>query len=287
MKVFSIIAAILITATSMATTPDQARELYEKRGEDITNAKAAADIYKSLASDGTRNKFFRAEMYRKQAQALYFFGNQQTSKDKKKEIHEKGYLVADEAIKILSKEGTAFGSTPVEADKKTDLALAHYFSAINMGKWAEARGVLASLGQWDEMKAHLDAVVKNDKTVENWGAHRTFGRAYLKLPFTHGGSSRKSMRYLQEAFEETFNDTFETSTNTTTTAYLLDTLAKRDETDQFCEVFFPFMDLTEASDEDLQELNPKLVPEAKKDLRDFLDGEGYEEDVLEYADVNC
>ena len=193
-------------------------------------------------------------------------------------------------MKVLTNSNDIFNDTPYTntPEAKTALALAHYTSAINMGKWAEARGVLASLGQWGNMKNHLEAVVKNDETVEDYGAYRTFGRAWLKLPFTHGGSKKKSYRDLKYAYDKTFNQDYATSANSTTTLYYLDTLvAKKERGDEFCDAYFGMDDLQYLSDEELKEINPEKVPEFKSDIQNFLNGTEFEEDVHDWADANC
>ena len=284
----SFVTAVMLTfAVSVAAnTVEEARGLYAQRGANKDNALKASEIYKSLA-DGTTDKLQIAEYKTLQAQALYFYAGRTGSDSKEEKFHKIGFEAADVAVVLLSKEGTKFGATAKNSDLKTALATAHYFSAINMGKWAEARGILASLGQWGNMKKHLEAVVANDKTVESYGAHRTFGRAYMKLPFTHGGSKKKSEKYLKEAYEATFSEDFGTAENTTTTAYYLDILVARNKADTFCDVYYGMDELTQFSDEELEELNPGMVPEAKTDIKKFLSGDDYEEDVLDYAAEKC
>ncbi len=285
MKAIIALASAVLTLNSFSNTFEEAQALYTKRGEDFSNAKRAADIYQKLSHQAEQD-FQKANLKTKQAQALYFYAGRLSS-DKEKEIfHKQAFQVADEAIQALT-GGDQFSDTPRNSAHKTELAQAHYFSAINMGRWAEARGVLASLGQWSNMKKHLEAVIKNDETVEDYGAHRTLGRAYMKLPFTHGGSNKKSEKYLRKAYDKTLNEDFETSANTTTTSYYLDILAARDKADTFCEVYDTFYSLHEASGEELKELNPRLVPETKLDLEKFESGKDYEEDIHDYAETNC
>lgn len=285
-----ICASLLLAATlTHAQTLDEANELFSMRGEDTQNAQAAADMYAQLASN-VRSEQSKGQLLTRQSLALYWVAGRQPKEDDRERIHEQAYKIADQAIILLNTEGDRFGSTPAnnDAQGKYDLAEAHYASAINMGKWAEARGVLASLGQWGNMKKHLDAVIANDDSVADYGAYRTRGRAWLKLPFTHGGSKNKSLKDLRLAYKKTFNEEFATSSNSTTTLYYLDTLvAKKIDGDEFCDAYYGLLDAADYDMEELQELSPEFAPEFKIDLQKFEDGEDFEEDIHEWADSNC
>jgi hypothetical protein len=289
MKLMLVLAILLASTFTFAQTIQDADALFALRGEDTNNAKLAADVYGQVAANET-DILSKGQAFTKQGLSLYFYGVRQTSSNAKESIHEKAYQIADQAVMFLSTEGDRFGDTPKinTAEGKTALALAHYASAINMGKWAEARGILASLGQWGNMKKHLEAVVKNDETVESYGAYRTFGRAWLKLPFTHGGSKKKSLRDLEYAYTNTYSEDFGTSKNSTTTVFYLDTLvANKVRGDKFCDAYYGFSDLNDLTDEELLELNSESLPEFKTDLKNFNDLFDFEEDVHSWADSNC
>jgi hypothetical protein len=138
------------------------------------------------------------------------------------------------------------------------------------------------------MKKHLDGVFKNDETVASYGAYRTQGRAWLKLPFTHGGSKKKSLKDLKYAYDNTYNEDYGTAENSTTTLFYLDTLvAKKVRGDQFCDTYYGMSDLQDLSDEEILEINPDFLPEFKTDIQKFIDGEGFEEDIHGWAHSNC
>lgn len=289
MKSMLVTAILLATSMVNAQTIQDAEALFALRGEDTNNAKLAADMYGQIAANEA-DQLIKGNALTKQSLSLYFFATRQQGSSTKENLHKKAFEIADQAVVTLNKEKDIFGATPAvnSPEGKTALAEAHYASAINMGKWAEARGVLASLGQWGNMKQHLEAVVKNDETVEYYGAYRTFGRAWLKLPFTHGGSKKKSLRDLEYAYTKTFNEDFGTSTNSTTTIFYLDTLvANKVRGDQFCDAYYAFSDLKDLEDDELLELNPNNLPEFKTDLNAFEKEIDFEEDVHGWADSNC
>lgn len=289
MKKIILASLMAIALQTQAATIQDANNTYNMRGQDINNAMKAADLYATLA-DQAATKLEKAQMLTLQGLAIYFYAERIKSESQKENLHKKAFEIADIAIKLINKEGTRFGSTASDssAATKSALAEAHYTSAINMGKWAEARGVLASLGQWGNMKKHLDAVFLNDETVASYGAYRTQGRAWLKLPFTHGGSKKKSLKDLKYAYDNTLNEDYGTSENSTTTLFYLDTLvARKVRGDQFCDVYFGMSDLQDLSDEEILEINPDFLPEFKTDIQKFIDADGFEEDIHGWADSNC
>jgi tetratricopeptide (TPR) repeat protein len=87
------------------------------------------------------------------------------------------------------------------------LAEGYYFYAINLGKWALAKGVLASLFRKNELIEHAETALRNEtregekgETVDGYGPNRTLGYMYYKLPGFAGGSTERSLKYLSEAF---------------------------------------------------------------------------------------
>jgi len=268
----------------------EAQDLYHRRGEDFDNARKAAEIYRQLGMEAEQ-EFEKAQFKIKEAQALYFYGDLLSSdllisRQKKEELHRQGFETAHGAVRLLTGRDR-FSDSPKDPAHKRELALAHYFSAGNMGRWALARGIPASLGKWPEMVKHLEAVVKNDPSVEDYGVDRIFGRAYMKLPLTAGGSYEKSEKHLKKAYESTLHRELETSVNATTTAYYLDILATRDNSEAFCPVYRSFSALLGASEQELERLNPEMLPETQLGLERFQSGTAYDQDIHGYFDSNC
>ena len=213
------------------------------------------------------------------ARELYFYGVYCVSKSEaKKKIHIGGFNAAKRAIQLLTT-----GSTD-----STVLAEAHYFAAINLSRWGQAKGVLSALGRWDEVKEYLDVVVANDPSIEDYGVYRTFGRAYMSLPFFKGGSNKKSHQYLEKAYQNTLNTTFDTSSNTLTTLFYLDILSKRNKIDDFCEVYSSFEEILSFNWEDAKRFNPTRTLETMLDIRDFNNSsEDWMEEIKDRADIDC
>lgn len=273
------IGAMMLSLSLSAFGNETASNLFSKRGEDKNNALKAADIVRDLAKSASGVE--KASLKSREAEYVYFYGQRISGKDAKKKIHARGYDAAEVAISIL---GTNGGKDAKEESLKTPLAKAHYFYAINLGKWGEANGVLSSLSKWPQLKGHLDIIDRLDASVEDYGSYRTRARALHKLPF---GSNADAEKLLEDASEKTLSDMIELSKNSTTVLFLLDILAENDKTSRFCDVYDLFTELSEFTDEELLEYNENKLPEVKTDLELFLNNEDFENDVEKYYRRNC
>ena len=208
---------------------------------------------------------------------MYFYGARAKSKDAKKSIHKRALNAGMEAIKKLSKsEGV-----PVDGATKTELATAHYFYAINLGRWGQANGISSSIGELPKMMKNVDLVLKLDETVDEFGALRTSGRTKHKVP----AALARLMGLSDFGTEDAYNDLadafdnslvylddleIEVSKSSTTMVYYLDVLADLDERSDFCDVFLAAMTLAKSGDDVLARVNPKKVPEARTDYNNLL-----------------
>ena len=268
---------------SPAKTVDIAEKLYQKRSENPQNAYQAMKIYQDLAVKAT-NDYDKAVLKTKQSLALYYFADQESDKKKKISFFKQGSEVADEAIILLTgKNSLSF--EPKNPDHKTPLALAHYASAAHRGKWGSTRGALKSLTAWPTLRKHLDAIIKTDEKVGEYGGHRILGRSMMKLPGLFGGSIKKSEKYLAYAYNKTLHPTLKTSTNPRTTSFYLETLAKRKKSPEvFCKVYKSFQSLYSLPNDKLAQLNSAKFAEIQMELKNFKK-EGKR--ARKYAKSNC
>jgi hypothetical protein len=283
MKAMIASMTLVLGLSSMAATVEEADSLFSKRGEDAKNALEAGNQYKALAASETDAQT-KAQLKVKEATAVYYYGNLVSGRSQKMSLFERSYNAAKAAQGLLSKSWAA----PKKPEFKGDLAEAHYAYAASLGKYAEAKGVLASLSRWKELKGHLNAIDSlekgQDDRVRDWGSYRVRGRAMQKHPTE---SSTTGLKYLKLAYDNTINEDFGTSRNSTNTLYYLDVLRVKKQWSTFCEVYENFTEVLELEDEELQELNPKLVPEMKNDIKDFKAGKGYLEKVKSAFNSKC
>lgn len=89
-----------------------------------------------------------------------------------------------------------------------DYSEAPYYAGINLGRWAEANGIIASLTKVSALKAYMNNAISTDRktrdgkpaaTIDGYGPNRVFGRMYQKLPFFAGGSRSKAIDYYTKA----------------------------------------------------------------------------------------
>ena len=223
-----------------------------------------------------------------ESRELYFYGAHCTnSNEDKKTFHWQGHEAGKRAVELLT-GGNSTSDTPINPAHTKELARAHYYAAINLSRWGQAEGILTALGRWDDVKIHLNAAMKNDAEIFDYGIHRTFGRAYMKLPFFKGGSNKKSKKYLAEAYKKTFNKKFATSGNTLTTLYYLDVLSKLNQTDEFCTVYSGFAGVLSFDRAKAKELNPQREMETLLDIQKFKNSkEDWIKEIKDKADIDC
>src|SRR3989339_333019 len=268
MKIIFALIGLLFSFSTLAISIEEAQTLYNQRGENINNARQAAEIFSQLASS-EREVFLRAELLTLFAQAIYYYGDQlpEAQKEEKLAIFERGYSAAESAANLLALSP----GVPGKIEYKTALARAYYFFCSNLGKWGEVKGVLNSLGKWPTLKEHLNYILNLDETVLDYGANRILGRAYMKIPYE---SNKKGLELLRTAYEKTLVKVGDVtlSRNSTTIIFFLESLRKENEKKTFCSVYSSFSSLSE--NESLwSEYNAERLPETKNDIQEFLENE--------------
>jgi hypothetical protein len=130
-----------------------------------------------------------------ESRALYFKGAHESDNEKKLSVYALGQTKADDAKSI-----------------NDGYAEAYYFAGINLGRWAEVKGALASISRKGELIAYMEGALERNtregasgETIDGYGPNRVYGRLYHKLPGILGGSHAKSLEYLKKAYEEAKN----------------------------------------------------------------------------------
>lgn len=167
----------------------EAQTAYEGR-EDLRNIEVAlAKLDQALVQ--AESSDLKYDILILSSRALYFKGHKARGNAIKMQIHEEAMNKATAAKAI-----------------DDQYAEAYFQYAINLGRWAEAKGIAASLGRKDELIANAEAAIEritrdgNDGIeVDSYGPYRTLGRAYFKLPGFAGGSRERSLEYLSQAYE--------------------------------------------------------------------------------------
>jgi len=195
-KSISLIAALAAFAVSLPTfASDRGRELLSQAEGAFANRENAAEVERALSllaqaeSVSSDDDELMYDVLVLQARAFYWKGNHQKTDDEKMAVFDKGMAKAKAAYTL-----------------DDTISEGYYFYAINLGKWALAKGVLASLFRKGELIEHAETAIKNEtrdgakgETTDGYGPNRTLGYLYYKLPGFAGGSTERAIKYLMEA----------------------------------------------------------------------------------------
>lgn len=279
MKAFALSALFVFSGFVMPASADTAEVLQAKAEkayasrefstDGITHAQTAADLYGQLATLKSEPKE-KAIFLVKQSEALYFTGNATADVASKAEIHWKAYELADTAAKALGVSNVSEAASRVDAIKgeltTEQLALlgeALYFRGINLGQWGQANGVTSSLSRWGELKDTMLLIIDLGLAeIHQYGANRTLGRGYFKIPALLGGSMKKAEQYLKEAYVNTLDVSQKFSANGYNTLYYAELLYEIGDEDDAVAMLEAFV----AADASV--LNPDSLPETRAAQRD-------------------
>ena len=188
----------------------QAKQSFAEREYDnagVAKAQASADLYAQAASDKAVSKFNKVAALAGQAEALYFVANVNPATDVKIAKHWEGFTAAETVVKMFGvndvtnvSDATVASLKALPADQLKIFAEALFQRGINLGQWGAASGVAQSLGRWPELRSNMELIVKiGFKDLHEYGAYRTLGLGFYKIPALLGGSMAKADKYLSTA----------------------------------------------------------------------------------------
>lgn len=247
-KAFSSIAAaaLFCFSTAHAASPaelaQQAKESFARRGYDgngLAAAQNAANLYLDAANSAPSNKD-KAMYLGSRAEALYFVGGVQDDKEAKKSTYSTAMDAANTAVAIYGitdvrnvSEGQKNQLKALPADELDILAEALYQRGINLGQWGQANGVVDSLNKWPELRDNMQLVIDLGKAaMHEYGAYRTLGFGYFKIPELLGGSKKKAEQYLGAAVKKTLATDKNYSVNGYNNVFYAQALRGNDKSDQ-------------------------------------------------------
>lgn len=190
-KLLLTITVLSVHAVASANLATEVKELWSKRDR-IENVDR---LIERVATSG--DEFNRSEKSEKfdimflYGRALYF----KTMKLNDKDAKLAGFEKSMQAI--------------LKAREIQDAAETYFFYSTSLARWAETKGVTASLGRKQELMDNLNLAMtkttidgKPGQTVDGYGPNRVLGRMYMKLPFFAGGSARKARENLDLAYSK-------------------------------------------------------------------------------------
>ena len=186
MKAHSLYIIILLMTLALGLPGESPEELilqgdalYARRHEPLLAGQALAKYREALALAPDNY-----EAMKKNAQAMFFIGDNAASNDEKQKIFKGAMDLAQKMIAL--KPGRVEG---------------HYWLGVHTGSYGEARGVLKSLFLKNDIISAMNKAIAIDGSYEMGGAYCVLGRLYFKVPGLFGGSNKKSRQYLEKCRE--------------------------------------------------------------------------------------
>lgn len=191
--------ALMISLPAMASDAaaeqalDKAYELYETRTipADVETAETLLTAAIKVADDAD----LKYEILILHSRFVYWRGTQATKKADVIRIHKEGMKISEQASTL-----------------NPELADAYYFTAVHLGRWAKANGVIASLSEKDKLfEVTRKAAAKNTfegglgNEFESYGTDRILGRLYYSLPGFSGGDKEEAIKHLKVAYDNAPN----------------------------------------------------------------------------------
>lgn len=215
MKALVLSALVAFSVSAQAQTAQellaQGQEAYAARDfsqPGVAKAQEAAGLFAKAAAAST-DRTSTVQALIGVSESVYFVALAAPDKDMKIDLHWKGYEAGDKVAKLYGiNDVQKVADADVENLKKlpaNELALlgeALFHRGANLGQWGSANGVAQSLGKWPELRDNMDLIVKLGlKDLREYGAYRTLGRGYFKIPALLGGSVAKAEKYLATAVQ--------------------------------------------------------------------------------------
>ncbi len=218
-RIVSVCALAFAVSAPFAQADDAvARDLYGKALEKYRLHRAdslqiSKEILETLtqAEAQVRNVELKYDILVLASRTLYWQGQHTDGDDNKKVIHLKGLEKGKQAIAVTDEFSEGF-----------------FFAGINLARWAEANGIVASISRKGELIEFMEQASDLSRTtrdgskgesVDGNGPDRVLGRMYEKLPGILGGDHDLAVRLLRKAVAES-------KWNALNVLYLADSLLK-------------------------------------------------------------
>lgn len=211
MKALFVAALALVSVSAFAETPQEAaaQKAYDSRDYTQPGRASAAEavkLYGELVKQ-TTDANLQAQYLVKQAASSFFLGDSTNDNGEKIAQYTAGMASSKAALKLSGindvnnvTDADIANITKRSKDEVTLVAEALYVYGINLGQWGQANGVMQSLDKWPELRTTMELIVKvGAKGLHEYGAYRTLGRGYFKIPALLGGDVAKAQKYLSTA----------------------------------------------------------------------------------------
>lgn len=208
----ALLAAQIVTGQTVRAEEGKALSLYfdayDKYNErNLTKLDATTEVVSMLdeAITEAESNSTKYDIYVLKSRALYWNGKHLTkgSDTDTKEARKAVFLAAKDVALQAVKIG--------KSDSSLDNAEGYYFAGINLARWAEQNGVLASLGQKEELKEYMDKAserVTRDgekgEAIDGFGPDRVLAKMYNEIPdflFPAYGDDKEGLKHAKRSYE--------------------------------------------------------------------------------------
>lgn len=239
-------------AADFASQYKDAFDDFTKRGADVKFAESCADKAATAVTLATSDveKF---DAFVLQSRCIYYVGVKAKTDDEKIMLHGQGKNLANRAKNL-----------------QPERAEGYYFFGINLGRWAEANGIMKSLRERHNLRNAMETMIKktaivDGKTIpgkeyDSYGGYRTLGRMYFKLPGMFDGDNKKAEDLLREALVESEKMGVRNALNVQYFAEVLVARNKKAEARQVLDAALRFESNPEG-------YNPARIPETIDEMR--------------------
>lgn len=206
------------------------------------------------------NDIEKAILYNKAAVAALWVGDHVEDEDDKIHVYEMGLNLAQAGVDVLVNK-----ADKLSPEGKRVLAEAYLNYSSNRGRWGKTRGIMKSLKWAPKMIETAQKVLAlGEEEVFDYGAHRTLGRVYFKLPrFISLGDPKKAYENLKIAFDNTQYKDLNISRHGSTNLYYADSLRKtKKNLAEACRIVKTLISVKAS------ELHPERIPETLDEQKD-------------------
>ena len=180
-----------------------AKALYANRGEDVSDALAAAETYAYLYLADGASGMERLRFLVEESRARYYYGdnNAALSNEETRAIHTQGL----ERARLIRASFDGRDVDDLTEEEKEVFALGEYFYATHLARWAQTHDLAEVLDKVGDLQNALGFILRRLRKPEvmYFGAMRVLGRLALMNP--QGRDYAQSLRFLGRAREYTSN----------------------------------------------------------------------------------
>ncbi|HLC43119.1 MAG TPA: TRAP transporter TatT component family protein [Methylomirabilota bacterium] len=171
--------ALLVALPASAESPlERAKALYTNYHEDLNHLDTARDLLEQMLKSDPQVQAMVLLSH------VYFtWGDVRAKTDEEKlQAYERGRDVAKRGVELAPRDPEA-----------------HFWYAVNLGRWSQTKGVLRSLFNVPTMEQEIKLLLELAPTHP--GTHNLAGNLYYTLPGLFGGDMAKAERHFKKALE--------------------------------------------------------------------------------------